>query len=79
MRSFETMKQEIDAHYPLYINGEWVEGEGGRMDVGMPRQRRKAVRRFRRLFRRRGPGRAGRARGVSRMGGACRCRAAMMR
>ena len=36
MRSFETMKQEIDAHYPLYINGEWVEGEGGRMDVACP-------------------------------------------
>ena len=30
------MKQEIDAHYPLYINGEWVEGEGGRMDVACP-------------------------------------------
>ena len=34
MRSFADMKQEIDAHYPLYINGAWVEGEGGeRLEV----------------------------------------------
>ncbi len=36
MQTFETMKQEIANHYPLYINGEWVEGEASRMNVVCP-------------------------------------------